>query len=157
MLENTARLSPIEDDDDDFMPIMAIDDAEDPQKGEFFPEVLPILPLKNTVLFPGVVIPITIGREKSIRAVQRAHETHKMIAVLSQRDADSDSILTDNLYKIGTVARILRLLKMPDGSTTAILQGRKRVELLEMITDEPFLQGDTRTRSEERRVGKECA
>ena len=145
MFENISRLSPIEDDDADFMPIMAMDDAEDPQKSEFFPELLPILPLKNTVLFPGVVIPITIGREKSIRAVQKAHETHKMIAVLSQRDAESDSILTDNLYKIGTVARILRLLKMPDGSTTAILQGRKRIELIEMINDEPFLQGDTRT------------
>ncbi len=145
MLENTARLSPIEDDDDDFMPIIPLDETEDEQKGEVFPEILPILPLKNTVLFPGVVIPITIGREKSIRAVQRAYETHKMLAVLSQRDADSDSILTDNLYRIGTVARILRLLKMPDGSTTAILQGRKRVELLEMVTDEPFLQGDTRT------------
>ncbi len=145
MFENISRLTPIEDDDADFMPIMAIDESEDPQKGEFFPELLPILPLKNTVLFPGVVIPITIGREKSIRAVQKAHETHKMIAVLSQRDEESDSISTDNLYKIGTVARILRLLKMPDGSTTAILQGRKRIELIEMISDEPFLQGDTRT------------
>ena len=145
MFETTSRLSPIEDDDDDFMPIMPLDESEDAQKGEFFPELLPILPLKNTVLFPGVVIPITIGREKSIRAVQKAYETHKMLAVLSQRDSDSDSILTDNLFKIGTVARILRLLKMPDGSTTAILQGRKRIELIEMITDEPFLQGDTRT------------
>ncbi|MBL7817232.1 MAG: endopeptidase La [Saprospiraceae bacterium] len=145
MFENIARLSPIEDDDADFMPIMAMDDAEEPQKGEFFPELLPILPLKNTVLFPGVVIPITIGREKSIRAVQKAYETHKMIAVLSQRDAESDSISIDNLYKIGTIARILRLLKMPDGSTTAILQGRKRIELIELLTEDPFLQGDTRT------------
>ena len=127
------------------MPIMAIDDAEDPQKGEFFPELLPILPLKNTVMFPGVVLPITIGREKAIRAVQRAYETHKYIAVLSQRDADSDNISTENLYQVGTIARILRLLKMPDGSTTAIFQGRKRMELVEMISDEPFLQGDTRT------------
>ena len=145
MFENTARVSPIEDDDDDFMPVVPLDETEEDQKGEIFPEILPILPLKNTVLFPGVVIPITIGREKSIRAVQKAYETHKMLAVLSQRDAESDSILPDNLYRIGTVARILRLLKMPDGSTTAILQGRKRVELLEMITDDPFLQGDTRT------------
>jgi ATP-dependent Lon protease len=133
-----------EDSADEFMPIMPIEEEDETQQGEIFPQILPILPLKNTVLFPGIVIPITVGREKSIRAVQKAYDTHKLIGVLSQRDVDSDDISIGNLFHIGTVARILRLLKMPDGSTTAILQGRKRFELLEMVTDEPYLQGDTR-------------
>jgi ATP-dependent Lon protease len=144
MFDTMTRVAPFEDDDADYLPIMPVDEEDEKQNNEQFPEVLPILPLKNTVLFPGVVIPITVGREKSIRAVQKAHETHKLIAVLSQRDPESDSIMPDNLYRVGTVARVLRLLKMPDGSTTAILQGRKRVELIDLITDEPFLQGDTR-------------
>jgi ATP-dependent Lon protease len=133
-----------EDNADEFMPIMPIEEEDEAQRDEIFPQILPILPLKNTVLFPGIVIPITIGREKSIKAVQKAYDTHKLIGVLSQRDSDSDDITIGNLFRIGTVARILRILKMPDGTTTAILQGRKRFELLEMVTDEPYLQGDTR-------------
>jgi ATP-dependent Lon protease len=134
----------LEEDDASFMPIMPIDENNPSPTPEHFPEVLPILPLKNMVLFPGVVIPITIGREKSIKAVSRAHDGNKLIGVLSQRDAESDSISDENLYRVGTVARILRLLRMPDGSTTAILQGRKRFEMVEMITDEPFLQAEIR-------------
>jgi ATP-dependent Lon protease len=145
IFEDYARMAPM-DDDAEFMPMMSIDEEDENQKGEVFPEIMPILPLKNTVLFPGVVIPITVGREKSIKAVQKAYDTNKIIGVLSQKDSSSDDISIDNLYRIGTVARILRLLKMPDGSTTVILQGRKRVDLIEMVTDEPFLQGDTRIR-----------
>ena len=144
MFDNINRLVPAEDDDIDFMPIMPMDDSDEALDSEVFPEVMPILPLKNAVLFPGVVIPITIGREKSIRAVQKANDTNKLIAVVSQRDSQSDAIDTEGLFRVGTIARVLRLLRMPDGSTTAILQGRKRCELLEVISDEPFLQGDTR-------------
>jgi ATP-dependent Lon protease len=144
MFENNQQYVQNEDNADEFMPIMPIEEVDETLKGEVFPQVMPILPLKNTVLFPGIVIPITIGREKSIRAVQNAYDTHKLIGVLSQRDLDSDDISPSNLFRVGTVARILRVLKMPDGTTTAILQGRKRFELLEMVTDEPFLQGDTR-------------
>jgi ATP-dependent Lon protease len=145
MFENTIQhVHANEDNADEFMPIMPIEEEDEAQEGEIFPQILPILPLKNTVLFPGIVIPITVGREKSIKAVQKAYDTHKLIGVLSQRDADSDDISIGNLFLIGTVAKILRILKMPDGSTTAILQGRKRFELLEMVTDEPYLQGDTR-------------
>ena len=143
IFEDYAQLAPM-DDDAEFMPMMSIDEEDETQKNETFPEIMPILPLKNTVLFPGVVIPITVGREKSIKAVQKAYDTTKVLGVLSQKDSNSDDISSENLYKIGTVARILRLLKMPDGSTTVILQGRKRMELVEMVTDEPFLQGDTR-------------
>ncbi|MDZ7879538.1 MAG: endopeptidase La [Saprospiraceae bacterium] len=145
MFENNQQhVHQNEDNADEFTPIMPIEEEDETQKGETFPTIMPILPLKNTVLFPGVVIPITVGREKSIRAVQKAYETHKLIGVLSQRDLDSDDISQSNLFHIGTVARILRVLKMPDGTTTAVLQGRKRFELLEMLTDEPFLQGDIR-------------
>ena len=145
IFEDYARMAPM-DDDAEFMPMMSIDEEDETQKNEIFPEILPILPLKNTVLFPGVVIPITVGREKSIKAVQKAYDTNKVLGVLSQKDSHSDDISIDNLHRIGTIARILRLLKMPDGSTTVILQGRKRMELIEMVTDEPFLQGDTRTK-----------
>ena len=138
MFDNINRLVPAEDDDIDFMPIMPMDDSDEALDSEVFPEVMPILPLKNAVLFPGVVIPITIGREKSIRAVQKANDTNKLIAVVSQRDSQSDAIDTEGLFRVGTIARVLRLLRMPDGSTTAILQGRKRCELLEVISDEPF-------------------
>ena len=140
IFEDYARMAPLED-DAEFMPMMSIDEEDEAQKTEIFPEILPILPLKNTVLFPGVVIPITVGREKSIKAVQKAYDTNKILGVLSQKDSSSDDISSENLYKIGTIAKILRLLKMPDGSTTVILQGRKRMELVEMVNDEPFLQG----------------
>jgi ATP-dependent Lon protease len=148
IFEDIERMAPMED-DAEFMPMMSMDEEDENQKNETYPEILPILPLKNTVLFPGVVIPITVGREKSIKAVQKAHDTNKLIGVLSQKDTDSLDISADNLFTIGTIARILRLLKMPDGSTTVILQGRKRMELVAMVTDEPFLQGDVRTREYE--------
>ena len=144
MLDNFSRFLPIED-ETEFSPMMSLEEEDESQKNEVFPEILPILPLKNTVLFPGVVIPITIGREKSIKAVQRAYDSNKLIGVLSQRNSDDDEITSDGLYKIGTIARVLRLLKMPDGTTAAILQGRKRFEIKEMLSLEPFLQGDTRT------------
>ena len=149
MIDDLERnLMPLEDDDSSFMPMMSIDEDDEAQKSEFFPEILPILPLKNTVLFPGVVIPITVGREKSIKAVQRAYDTNKLLGVMSQRDSNSDDISMGNLFRVGTIAKILRLLKMPDGSTTVILQGKKRIELVEMINEEPYLQGDTRTRED---------
>ena len=144
MLDIFSRFLPIED-ETEFSPMMSLEEEDESQKNEIFPEILPILPLKNTVLFPGVVIPITIGRDKSIKAVQRAYDSNKLIGVLSQRNSDEDEITSDGLYKIGTIARVLRLLKMPDGTTAAILQGRKRFELKEMLSLEPFLQGDTRT------------
>ena len=143
MFEEYLNLTSM-DDEPEFMPMMSLDEEDETGKHEVFPAILPLLPLKNTVMFPGVVIPITVGRDKSIKAVQHAYDTHKFIAVLSQKDSSADHIGKDDLYQIGTVARIMRLLKMPDGSTTAILQGRKRIELISMITDDPFMQGEVR-------------
>ncbi len=134
-------LMPLQSDDEpDFVPIFSLDD-DDERQGEVFPDTVPILPLKNTVLFPGIVTPITVGRDKSIRAVQKAYDSDRYIGVLSQKDLKIEAPGPQDLYRIGTVARILKLLKMPDGSTTAILQGRKRFRLEEMLSDDPYMHG----------------
>ena len=129
------------EDDGDFLPLITIEEEDETEIPSDFPEVLPILALKNTVLFPGIVIPITVGRDKSIRAINEAYEAEKVIAVLSQRDSNVEDPDIDDLYHIGTVARILKLLKMPDGTTTAILQGKKRFSLNQLSLEDPFLQG----------------
>ncbi|MEL6802668.1 MAG: LON peptidase substrate-binding domain-containing protein, partial [Bacteroidota bacterium] len=100
-------------------PFFSLDDAEDDQtQADDLPEELPVLALKNTVLFPSIIIPITIGRKKSIRAVNDAWNSHKYVAVFSQRDTDVEEPLPEDLFQIGTVARIMKILKMPDGSLT---------------------------------------
>lgn len=140
MFENWLMQSP-SDDEPDFVPLFSLEEDDESKEGETFPDTLPILPLKNTVLFPGIVTPITIGRDKSIRAVQKAYEDNRYIGVLSQKDIKIESPSARDLYRTGTIARILKLLKMPDGSTTAILQGRKRFLLDEMLSEEPFMMG----------------
>ncbi|HNM27296.1 MAG TPA: LON peptidase substrate-binding domain-containing protein, partial [Saprospiraceae bacterium] len=133
------------DDEPDFVPLFSLEEDEEAKQGEVFPDSLPILPLKNTVLFPGIVTPITIGRDKSIRAVQKAYEDNRFIGVLSQRDVKIESPSSRDLYSIGTIARVLKLLKMPDGSTTAILQGRKRFQLEDMLSEDPYMLGQIST------------
>ena len=140
MFENWL-MSAQSDDEPDFVPLFSLEEDEEAKQGEVFPDTLPILPLKNTVLFPGIVTPITIGRDKSIRAVQKAYEDNRFIGVLSQRDVKIESPSSRDLYLIGTIARVLKLLKMPDGSTTAILQGRKRFQLEEMVSEDPYMMG----------------
>lgn len=144
MFENWL-MSQQSDDEPDFVPLFSLEEEEEARQGEVFPDVLPILPLKNTVLFPGIVTPITVGRDKSIRAVQKAYEDNRYIGVLSQKDVKIESPSDHDLYRVGTVARILKLLKMPDGSTTAILQGRKRFHLDAMISDDPHMLGQITT------------
>ena len=128
-------------DDVDYMPLISVTDDEEPSASETYPETLPVLALKNTVLFPGIVIPITIGRDKSILAVRKAHETHKIVAVFSQRNDEDEDPHFDDLYRTGTAARILKLLKMPDGTITAIIQGRARIALTEMLAEDPMMEG----------------
>jgi len=128
------------DKEGDFLPFISVDEDAMNRKDEY-PASLPILALKNTVLFPGIVIPITVGRDKSIKAINKAYEEGKLIAVLSQKDAKTEDPNLEDLYAIGTIARIMKLLKMPDGSITAILQGRQRFGLDELLSDSPFLIG----------------
>ncbi len=123
------------------MPLITIEEEDEQNIQDAYPEVLPILALKNTVLFPGVVIPITVGRDKSIRAIQKAYDLHRFVAVLSQRDSKVETPTEDDLFRVGTLARIIKLIRMPDGTTTAILQGRKRFTLVKMVSETPFMQG----------------
>ncbi len=123
------------------MPLITIEEEDELSIKDPYPEVLPVLALKNTVLFPGVVIPITVGRDKSIRAVQKAYDHHRIVAVLSQRDSKVENPGVDDLYDIGTLARIIKLIRMPDGTTTAILQGRRRFRLAKMVSETPYMQG----------------
>jgi ATP-dependent Lon protease len=134
--------SDFNDDEPEFMPLMSLD--EDEGNNESYPEVLPILPLKNTVLFPGIIMPITVGRDKSIRAIQKAYEGNRLIATLAQTDSKVENPSKNDLYGKGTVARIMKILRMPDGTTTAILQGRKRFELMAILKDDPAMEGEIR-------------
>ncbi len=124
--------------DADLIPLMTPED-EDAMNKEVLPEILPILPLRNTVLFPGVVIPITAGRDKSIKLINEANKGNKVIGVVSQKDENIEDPGLADINLVGTVARILRVLKMPDGNTTVILQGKKRFEVTDIITTTPYI------------------
>mgnify|MGYP003147467414 FL=1 len=106
---------------------------------EDLPDILPILPLRNTVLFPGVVIPITAGRDKSIKLINETNKGSKVIGVVSQKEESKEEPGISDINTIGTVAKILRVLKMPDGNTTVIIQGKKRFEVSEVITTDPYI------------------
>jgi ATP-dependent Lon protease len=133
------KLTDIIETDTEFIPLITSED-EDAMNSEETPLELPILPIRNTVLFPGVVLPITVGRDKSIKLVQDAYKGQRTVGVISQKEQDVENPDFDDLNRIGTVARIIRLLKMPDGSTTVIIQGQKRFEMVEFITNEPYLK-----------------
>ncbi len=129
------------DEGTEFIPLMTSEDEEQMEKEET-PESLPILPLRNTVLFPGVVIPITVGRDKSISLIQDANKGDKIIGVISQTDDTVEEPNKDQLFEVGTVARILKIFKMPDGNTTAIIQGKKRFRLNEITEHEPYIRAE---------------
>ena len=130
---------PIINEDTEFFPLMSQQD-EDEMNNEETPEILPILPLRNTVLFPGVVIPITVGRDKSIKLIKEAYKGNKIIGVVSQRDVSIEDPTFDELNTVGTVAHIIKMLQMPDGNTTVIIQGKQRFRLLEEIQSEPYIK-----------------
>jgi ATP-dependent Lon protease len=134
--------------DAEFIPLTTAEEEETVNK-QVFPENLPILPLRNNVLFPGVVIPITVGRDKSIKLIQEANKGDKIIGVVSQKDQEEETPEFKDLHKTGTVAQIVRLLKMPDGSSTVIIQGKRRFEMLEAIQTDPFLTASVKILKEE--------
>ena len=126
-------------DESDFIPLMTNEDEKALEK-ETLPEVLPILPLTNTVLFPGVVIPINAGRDKSIRLIKDANKSSKLIGVIAQKSINDENPGIENIYEVGTVAKILRVLKMPNGNTTVIIQGKKRFKIKSVVKTDPYIQ-----------------
>jgi len=125
----------------EFIPIFSLEDEEKMDK-EDTPNSLPILPLRNTVLFPGVVIPITVGRDSSVQLIQEANKGDKTLGVVSQKDETVENPAFEDLNSTGTVAQIMKMLKMPDGNTTVILQGKKRFKLKSLIQSEPYLKAE---------------
>ncbi len=142
-----------QEDEVDFMPIIPLNENDESGEEVAIPAELPLLPLRNTVLFPGVVIPITVGRDKSIKAISDAYKGDKLVAVLSQRDSSVEDPGIADLVSIGTVAKIIKLIKMPDGGTTAILQGKKRFSLLRVTSDDPYFKGEILSLDEEMITG----
>jgi ATP-dependent Lon protease len=132
-------LNNIIDQDPEFIPLIS-EEEENHMNSESVPEILPILPLRNNVLFPGVVIPITIGRDKSIRLIEEAFATTKTIGVLSQVKSNIEDPGVGDFNRVGTVAQIIRKLKMPDGSTTIIIQGKRRFQLEEFVQEIPYFK-----------------
>lgn len=133
------------EDENDFMPIIPINETEgDADKDLVVPDTLPILPLRNTVLFPGVVLPITVGRDKSIKAVNDAYKHDKLVGVLAQKDVNVEDPEPQDLCSIGTVARIVKLIKMPDGGTTIIIQGKRRFEIGSIVSEDPYFRASVR-------------
>lgn len=137
------------DQDAELIPLLTPEDEEE-MNNEQLPETLPILPLRNTVLFPGVVIPITAGRDKSIQLIKDANLGNKTIGVVSQKDENVENPGVNDINTLGTVARILRVLQMPDGNTTVIIQGKKRFEVAEVLTEKPYMTATVREANEKR-------
>tara|TARA_R110002072_G_scaffold20671_17_gene74671 strand:+ start:1674 stop:4148 length:2475 start_codon:yes stop_codon:yes gene_type:complete len=148
---DSLSLSNMLNEDSELIPLMTPEDEEIINR-EDVPEILPILPLRNTVLFPGVVIPITAGRDKSIQLINDANKGSKVIGVVAQKDEDIEEPTSDDIYKTGVVAQILRVLKMPDGNTTVIIQGKKRFEINEMIQEKPYLKAKVQEALEDKTI-----
>jgi len=133
----------------ELIPLLTPEDEEE-MANEELPDSLPILPLRNTVLFPGVVIPITAGRDKSIKLINEANAGTKIIGVVAQKNEEDEDPTNEDINQIGTVARILRVLKMPDGNVTVILQGKKRFEIDTVISESPYLKATVKEVPEKR-------
>lgn len=142
LLENMGE------DSSEFLPIMG-DEKELLNDNLQIPDTLPILPLRNTVLFPGVIIPINIGRSKSLKLIRDAYKQSALIGVIAQKDTNTENPGMNDLYSIGTVASILKILEMPDGTTTAIIQGKRRFMLDDILYDEPYHVGKIIIKQEE--------
>ena len=148
MKEMNFLLSP--EDEMDFMPIIPLNENDSDNSTEtVFPADLPLLPLRNTVLFPGVVLPITVGRDKSIKAVNDAYKADKLVGVVAQKDSDIEDPTITDLEDIGTIARIVKLIKMPDGGTTVIIQGKRRFKVGTILSEDPYFKATIELLEEE--------
>ena len=127
----------------EIIPIMTEENIKDLSVSDM-PESLPILPLKGNVFFPGVIIPITAGREKSVKLIKTAYKNKQIIGIVAQKSSDTDDPETSDLYKVGTMAKVIKTLNMPDGTTMVILQGMDRFSLEELVQTEPYWEGKVR-------------
>ncbi|MCL7987822.1 endopeptidase La [Sphingobacterium sp. lm-10] len=140
---------PIINEETEFFPLLSQEDEEEMSNADI-PEVLPILPLRNTVLFPGVVIPITVGRDKSIKLIKEAYKGDRTIGVVAQKDMTVEDPAFEELNTVGTVANIIKLLQMPDGNTTVIIQGKQRFKLNAVVQTEPYMLAQVERYDEEK-------
>jgi ATP-dependent Lon protease len=138
------------EDDMDFLPIIPLNESEgENADGVEVPSEIPILPLRNTVLFPGVVLPITVGRDKSIKAANDAYKADKLVGVLAQKDSNVEDPAFSDLVQVGTVAKIVKQIKMPDGGTTIIIQGKSRFKVEAVVSEDPYFKAKIQTIKEE--------
>ncbi len=129
-----------QEEDMDFLPIIPLNETETEDEVIDIDKDIPILPLRNTVLFPGVVLPITVGRDKSIQAVNEAYKTDKLVGVIAQKDSNLEDPTVNDLQQVGTIAKVVKLIKMPDGGTTVIIQGKKRFKITAITAEDPFFK-----------------
>jgi ATP-dependent Lon protease len=134
----TLPIQLVQEESDDLIQMINPEQESD-LKPEDLPEELSILPIKNTVLFPGVVIPITVGRQKSIKLVKKAYQGNRIIGVIAQKNSQAEEPTIEDLYRTGTVARIIKMLVLPDGNTTIIIQGKNRFTIREFVQEDPYL------------------
>lgn len=127
-------------DDVDFIPLISDDESDEFANNDSLPSVIPILPLRNTVLFPGVLIPITVGRQKSMKLIRDAYNGNKIIGTIAQRDSNIEEPAFKDLYKVGTLAQVLKILEMPDGATSVIIQGKTRFEVEALVGEKPYFK-----------------
>ncbi|HAH59143.1 MAG: endopeptidase La [Lentimicrobiaceae bacterium] len=137
MSDNSFGFTEMIENETEFIPLLSAEDEEQ-MNAEEVPDTLPILPLRNTVLFPGVVIPITVGRDKSIKLIKDYYKGDRLIGAVAQKDFEIEDPSFSDLNEIGTIAYIIKLLQMPDGSTTAIIQGKKRFRIMAMLQEDPY-------------------
>lgn len=142
------------DHDAELIPLLSTEDEEE-MNNESVPTELPILPLRNMVLFPGVVIPITAGRDRSIKLIKDAHDNKSVIGIVAQKDESVEEPTGKDLHQTGVVARILKVLKMPDGNTTVIIQGKKRFKMGALLSEQPYITAQAFEIPEERPVGED--
>ncbi|MBL7862367.1 MAG: endopeptidase La [Cyclobacteriaceae bacterium] len=138
MFKSLAITPMVQEDSEELIQLINPEQESD-LKPEDLPEELSILPIKNTVLFPGVVIPITVARQKSIRLIKKAYQGNRIIGVIAQKNKQAEEPGMEDLYRFGTVARIIKMLVLPDGNTTIIIQGKNRFLIREFVQDEPFM------------------